>query len=115
MGNGSIWPIDGALSGAPIPGQSGPASDGNEMVLPIPQSSITPGASSSDCFVSYPERSLGWGSYSSAKVLSVYSIAPAERASSGGVLVSSVDLQTYTSGFESQFIWPCATSKQKAK
>ena len=26
----SIWPVDGALSGAPSPGQSGPGSDGNK-------------------------------------------------------------------------------------
>ena len=37
---------------------------------------------------------------------------------SGGVIVSKVDKQTYTSEFDShwgaQFMRPCATSKQKA-
>ena len=38
----SIQPVDGSLSGATIPGQSGPWSDVNEGVLRIPQSpSIT--------------------------------------------------------------------------
>ena len=45
----SIWPLDSALSGATIPGQSGPGSDGNEGVLRIPKSSIITGASPSDC------------------------------------------------------------------
>ena len=31
----SIWPIDRALSGATIPGQSGPGNNGNEGVLRI--------------------------------------------------------------------------------
>ena len=34
----SIQPIDRALSGATIPDQSGPGSNGNEEVLYIPQS-----------------------------------------------------------------------------
>ena len=55
----SIWPIDRGLSGATIPGQIGPGSDGNEGVLRIPQSSSIIGASPSDCLVSYPGRSLG--------------------------------------------------------
>ena len=37
------------LSGATAPGQSGPGSDGNEVVLRIPQSSNTAGTSPSDC------------------------------------------------------------------
>ena len=41
----SIWPMDRALSGATIPGQSGP---GNEGVLHIPQSSGSTGTSPSD-------------------------------------------------------------------
>ena len=35
----SIWPIDRTLSGAIIPGHSGPGSDGNEGVIHISQSS----------------------------------------------------------------------------
>ena len=68
-----------ALSGATTPGQSGPGSDGNEVVLRIPQSSSTARTSPSDCLVSYPGHSLG-GSYPSAKVQSVYSTAPADWA-----------------------------------
>ena len=37
MSNGSIWPIDRALSGATTPGQSGSGSDDKEGVLCIPQ------------------------------------------------------------------------------
>ena len=33
-----IWPIDSALLGGTIPGQSGPGCDDNERVLRIPQS-----------------------------------------------------------------------------
>ena len=36
MLNSSIWPINRSLSGATIPDQSGPGSDGNEEVLFIP-------------------------------------------------------------------------------
>ena len=32
--NRSIWPIDGTLSGATPPGQSGPGSNGNKGVTP---------------------------------------------------------------------------------
>ena len=39
----SIQPIDRALSGATIPGQSGPGSNDNEGVLCIPQSSCKTG------------------------------------------------------------------------
>ena len=65
-------PLIGPLSGATTPGQNGPESNGNEGVLRIPQ-----GPSPSDCLVSYPEHSLGRGSYPSAEVQSVYSSAPA--------------------------------------
>ena len=41
----SIQPIDRALSGATIPGQSGPGSNVNEGVLRIPQSSSITGTS----------------------------------------------------------------------
>ena len=70
-------PWIGTLSGATIPVQNGPGSDDNEGVLHIPQSSCVTGASPSDCLVSYPRHSLGWGSYPSAEKLSVYFIAPA--------------------------------------
>ena len=35
----SIWPIDRTISGATTPDQSGPGSDGNKVILYIPQSS----------------------------------------------------------------------------
>ena len=57
MSNSSIWSIERALSGATIPGQSGPGSDDNEGVLHIPQSSRT-GALPSDCLVFYPGHML---------------------------------------------------------
>ena len=55
----SIWPIDRTLSGATTLGQSGPASDGNEGVHCIPQSSSITGTLPSDYLVSYLGRSLG--------------------------------------------------------
>ena len=73
----SIWPIDRTLSGATTPGQSGSGSDGNEGVLCIPESSCITGTSPSDCLVSYLGHSFGGGSYPSAEMPSVYSIAPA--------------------------------------
>ena len=76
----SIKPIDRALSGATILGQSGPESNGNEGVLHISQSSSITGTSPSNCLVSYPGLSLGWGSYPSADVQSVYSTAAADWA-----------------------------------
>ena len=57
----SIYPIDRALSGATIPGKSGPENNGKKGVLRIPQSSSITGTSPSDCFVSYPGHSLRWG------------------------------------------------------
>ena len=53
--------MDRALSGATIPGQSGPGSNGNEAVLRIPQSSSITGTSPSDCLMSYTGHSLEWG------------------------------------------------------
>ena len=50
-----------ALSGATIPGQSGPGSNGNEGVLRIPQNLSITGTLPSDCLVSYPGHSLGVG------------------------------------------------------
>ena len=49
-----LFNIDRALSGATIPGQSGPGSNNNEEVLHIPQRSSITGTSPSDCLVSYP-------------------------------------------------------------
>ena len=75
----SIWPIDRVLSGATIPGQSGPGSNGNEGVLRIPQSSSITGTSPSDCLVSYQDTH--WGeSYPSAAVQSVYFTSSADWA-----------------------------------
>ena len=42
-------------------GQSGHASNGNERVLRIPQSSSITGTSPSDCLVSYPGHLFGGG------------------------------------------------------
>ena len=72
----SIQSTDRALSGATVPGQSGPGSDGNEGVLHIPQSSSITGTSPSDCLVSFPGHSLGAGSYRSTELHSLYSTAP---------------------------------------
>ena len=58
---------------------SRPGSDGNKGVLSIPLSSSINGASPSDYLVSYPRHSLR-ESYSSAKMQSVYSTAPANLA-----------------------------------
>ena len=65
-----------ALSGATIPGQSGPGSNGNEGFLRIPQSSCITGTSQSDSWVSYPWHLL-WGSYPYVEKQSAYSTAPA--------------------------------------
>ena len=40
MVNSSIYPIDKILSGATTPGQSGPGSDGNEVLHILQSSSI---------------------------------------------------------------------------
>ena len=53
--------MDRALSGATTPGQSGPGSDGDEVVVRIPQSSSIAWTSPSYCLVSYPGHSLGGG------------------------------------------------------
>ena len=53
MSNSSIWPIGRTLLGAIIPGQSGPGSDDNERVLPIPQNFSITEASPSDSLASY--------------------------------------------------------------
>ena len=65
----SIW-------GATTPYPSWPGSDGSEGVLPIPSSTWT---SPSDGLVSYTGHSLV-GYYLSAKMQSVYTLAPADGA-----------------------------------
>ena len=95
----SIQPIDGVLPGTTTPGQSGPGRDGNEGVLCIPQSSSITRTSSWDCLVSYPGHSLEVGSHPSAEVHSVYSTAPADRASFAQSVIYSgpnVSLQQIT-------------------
>ena len=57
------------LSGAIFSGQSEPGSDGNEVVLRIPQSSSITGTSPSDCLVSYQDI------YPSTEMQSGYSAA----------------------------------------
>ena len=52
MSNSSIWPIDGTLSGATNPGQSGPGGDCNKGLLRVPQSSSINEDSLSDCLKS---------------------------------------------------------------
>ena len=64
----------------PQRGQSGPGSNGNEVVLRIPQSSSITEASLSDCLVSYPGHLLKAGSYPSAEMQLVYSTTPADWA-----------------------------------
>ena len=73
----SILPIDRTLSGATTPRQSGPGSDGNEGVLPIPQRSSITGTSLSGCLVSYIQDTRCGRSYPSAEKQLVYSTTPA--------------------------------------
>ena len=60
-------PTDRTLSGTNSRGQRGPASDGNEGVLHIPQSSTITANLPLDCLVSYPGHSF-LESYSSAEM-----------------------------------------------
>ena len=76
----SIWLMDRTLSIASTPGLSGPGSNCSKGVLHIPENPSISGASPSDCFVSYPSHTLG-NTYPSAERHSVYSAAPATRAS----------------------------------
>ena len=73
----SIQPIDRALSGATIPDQSGPGSNGNEGVRRIPQSPSITGTSLLCCLVSYPGHST--------EVQLGYSTAPANWAMSAWI------------------------------
>ena len=59
----SIWPIDRILSGAIIPDQSGPGSEGNKGGLHISKNYSITGTSPSDCFVSYQGHLLFAVSY----------------------------------------------------
>ena len=68
-----------ALSGASIPGQSGPESNGNEGVLRIPQSPSITGTSPWDCLVSYQDTRWWWP-YPSAELQSLYSTTSADGA-----------------------------------
>ena len=67
--------MDGALSGATAPGQTGPEINGNEGGLRIPQSPGITGTSPSECLVSYQDTH--WGEYPSAGVQTLYSAAQA--------------------------------------
>ena len=59
----SIWPRDRALSGANIPGQSGPGSNRNEGIFCIPRNTSITGTSPLECLVSYPGHSFGGKGY----------------------------------------------------
>ena len=80
MSNISIWPINRTLSGATTTGYSGPGSNGNQEVLPIPQISQD-GTAPSHSLMSYPGHThvvcVG-GSYSSTEMQLVYSTAPVD-------------------------------------
>ena len=81
---------------------SGPASDANEGVRCIPQSSSITGASPSDCLVSYPGHSLEQ-SYPSAEMQSMYFAAPADLAISYFLNVKTVQFQTIQFSRSKQF------------
>ena len=70
----SIWPIDGTLTVTTNQDQSGPGSNSNKEVLPIPQSSRTE-VSPSDWLVLYLGHSLR-KLYLSAEMQLVFSTAP---------------------------------------
>ena len=114
MTSNSIWLIDGILSGATTPGQSGPGCDVNEGVLRISQSSCITRSSASDSLVLFSGHSLTlgreavgvfhshtrlsyrtlifWDGYSSAHMQSVYFTDPPDWVTGhslggGGVLL----------------------------
>ena len=89
----SIYPIDRTLSGTTILGESGPASDGNEEVLRIPQSSSIIGTSPSDSLVSYTGRSL-WGCLTPQQRSSRWVLQPHPT----GPLFEGTETGTTTSG-----------------
>ena len=94
-----MWPIDKTLSGATTPGQSGPGSDDNEKVLCSLQSSSITGTSPSDCLVSYQDTRLE-SLTPSAEMLSVYSTAPANWATTFMDYLMPNPVYTYT-----EYIW----------
>ena len=57
MSSSSMWPIDRTLSGTSTPSQSGPGSNGNELIPRVSQSTNTV-PSPSDGSVSYRGHSL---------------------------------------------------------
>ena len=61
MSNSSIWTRDWSQPAITTPSKSWPASDGNERILHIPQSSSVTGFSTLDFLMSCPEHSLGGG------------------------------------------------------
>ena len=94
MSNSSIWPTDKPLCGGTTSGSSEPGSNIIEGVLCIPQSSSITGVSPPDCLVSYLGQSL-WEFYPSAKMQSLDSTAPANRANmatDAPTLVNSRDI-----------------------
>ena len=75
----SIEPIDRAISGATIPGQSEPGINGNDGILRITQCSSITGTLPSDGLESYQD-SRWREAYPSAEVQSVYCTAIADWA-----------------------------------
>ena len=75
----SIWTIDKTLSGATTLGQSGPESEGNKGYSTFPKALAL--LEPQHKIISVISRTLiGWGSYSSAEMQSVYFTAPADWA-----------------------------------
>ena len=68
----SIWLTDGTLAGTDNPRQRVPGSNGNEGILPNPQSFST-GAATSDAVWFYTQDTR------CAEMQSLYSTAPADR------------------------------------
>ena len=75
----SIWPILRILSGSTNPSQSGPGSSDNEGKIQIPKDP-------SNCLLSFARHSLG-ESYPSAEMQLLHSIAPADWAICGFLLL----------------------------
>ena len=106
----SFWPIDRTLSGATTPGQSGLGSGGNEGVLHIPQSPCITGTPLSDCSVSYPGNSLGWGVLPLCReaVVVFYSPSRLDKLFPGFPLFSSMDkIQSFAQFLVDHLVEPC--------
>ena len=106
MLNSSIWLIDRTLSGATTPGQSGPGSNTNEVVLHTPQNSLTV-ASPSYCQMSSSGHSLvgGGRSYSSEEMQSVYFAATDDWTTSrsvGQLIVEFYGMSTFVGLFHAE-------------